>query len=106
VFAEDVNPHILAFEMKNTQGLIRHVFQTPHVGIPSYMFQIEHAELFEDVTTDLLVVSCAHLSECVRRFIIPLLALANELVKVWGIPPKKDRMKKRLHGDHMFPTLD
>jgi hypothetical protein len=74
LLADNINAHIWPFQRESIENIIRNVFQSPHLVVATDMFEVENTELLKDVSSDLLVVSRAHLCKGVRRLIVEFLA--------------------------------
>ena len=77
----DIDTDIRAFEAELCQQLVGNILEQPDVLQFANMFEILDAELLEDVTADLLVITRPHLREGVCRFIVPFLAFGEEEVE-------------------------
>jgi hypothetical protein len=109
VFADNVNAHIHSPKSETAEHIVWHILQAPGVRVASNMLEVEHAELLEDIASNLLVVACAHLGEGVSGLLVPFLAFGDELVEegiARGGPPQEDGVKKRFHGNEdLRPTV-
>jgi hypothetical protein len=96
VFADDVNAHVPSPKSESAEHIVWHILQAPGVRVASNMLEVEHAELLEDIASNLLVVPCAHFGEGMSGLLVPLLAFGDEHVKegiARGGPPQEDTVK-------------
>jgi hypothetical protein len=99
-FGDDVDAHIWALESKSSKHSVWDIFQSPDVVVATNMLEVEDAEFLEDVPTDLLVVTTAHIGERMCGALVPGLTLLDELVEERGPDggtAKEDGVKLRVH---------
>jgi hypothetical protein len=96
-FTHNINAEVLSLERKRFQDVGRYVRKAPHIGEAFDVAKVENAEVFEDITSNFLVVTGSHFGKGMRRFIVPPLALCNKRIEEVRRTPKKETVKSRFH---------